>query len=64
LANYLGLEEKEILSQLPPDPQHYEPWENPPEDLQGWAGYIRNNQEIQKLVDLVKNIKHPNGPSG
>jgi hypothetical protein len=27
-----------------------------PEDLRGWAKYIKNDDDIQKIVDLVKKI--------
>ncbi len=56
LATRLGVDEETVLSHLPPD---HEPWEflqAPTEDRQGWAGYIRTNEDIRKIVDLVKNI--------
>jgi hypothetical protein len=56
LSEYLGVDESTILSHLPPNPQRYEYYPNAPEDLRGWTGYIRNNGDIQKIVDLVKNI--------
>jgi DNA-directed RNA polymerase subunit F len=62
LSECLGLDENVILKQLPPDPQRYEPWANAPEDLQGWAGYIRNDEDIQKIVDLVKKIEPQDSP--
>lgn len=54
LSEILGVDENTILSHLPPDPQRYEYFPNAPEDLRGWAGYIRNSNDMLKLVDLVK----------
>jgi len=62
LSDCLGVDENTILSHLPPNPQRYEYYPNAPEDLRGWAGYIRNNGDIQKIVDLVKNIERQSPP--
>jgi hypothetical protein len=63
LSECLGVDENTILSHLPPGPERYEYYANAPEDLRGWAGYIRNSEDIQKIVDLVKNIGHHNPPA-
>jgi hypothetical protein len=62
LAKCLGVDEGAVLSHLPPNPEPYEYYANAPEDLRGWAGYIRTNEDIQKIVDLVKNIERRNSP--
>ena len=62
LSECLGVDENTILSHLPPNPQRYEYFANAPEDLRGWAGYIRNNEDIQKIVDLVKKIEPRDSP--
>jgi hypothetical protein len=62
LSECLGVSEKTILSHMPPDPQPCELSQAPPEDRRGWAGYIRNNEDIQKIVDLVKNIERQRPP--
>jgi hypothetical protein len=59
LAACLGIDEDTVLSHLPPGHERYE-WQNAPEDLRGWAGHLRNNEDIQKIVDLVKNIERQN----
>ena len=61
LAKCLGVDEDTVLSHLPPDRERYE-WKDAPEDLRGWAGYIRDDKDIQKIVDLVKNIERQNSP--
>jgi hypothetical protein len=58
LAECLGVDEKTMLSHLPPDLEPCELLQAPPEDRHGWAGYIRDDRDIQKIVDLVKNIEH------
>jgi hypothetical protein len=63
LAKCLGVGEDTVLSHLPPDRERYEAWQGAPEDLRGWAGYIRNNEDIQKIVDLVKNIERQDSPA-
>jgi len=62
LAACLGVDEDTVLSHLPPDRERYDAYQDAPEDLRGWAGYIRNNEDIQKIVDLVKNIERQNSP--
>lgn len=62
LAKCLGVDEDTVLGHLPPDRERHDACQDAPEDLQGWAGYIRNNEDIQKIVDLVKNIERQNPP--
>jgi hypothetical protein len=62
LSECLGIDENTILSHLPPDRERYDAWQGAPEDLRGWAGYIRNNEDIQRIVDLVKNIERQGPP--
>jgi hypothetical protein len=62
LAKCLGVDEETVLSHLPPDHERYDAYQGAPEDLRGWSGYIRNNEDIQKIVDLVKNIERQNSP--
>jgi len=61
LAACLGVDENAVLSQLPPNPEPYE-YQNCPEDQRGWQGYIRNSQDLQKIVDLVKKTERQNSP--
>lgn len=61
LAKCLGVDENTVLSHLPPDRERYDAWQGAPEDLRGWAGFIRNGEDIQKIVDFVKNIERQNG---
>ena len=58
LSECLGVDENTILSHLPPDPERYGYTLHAAEDLWGWAGYFRNNEDVQKIADLVKNIEH------
>ena len=61
LAACLGVDENTILCHLPPNPERYEFYTTAPEDLRGWAGYLRKNQDIgKKIVDVVKNIERQN----
>jgi len=60
LAKRLGVDEGTVLNHLPPDRERYDAYQGAPEDLRGWAGYIRNEADIQKIADLVKNIRGQN----
>ena len=54
LADFTGLDEGQIKEYLPPHPEHYEPWNDPQHDYRGWTGYIRDEDDIQKIVALTK----------
>jgi hypothetical protein len=56
LSECLGVDERVILSHLPPNPQRYEYYPDAPEDLRGWSGYIKSSEDVRKLVDLAKGI--------
>ena len=62
LSECLGVDENTIRATCLPNRERYDAWQGAPEDLRGWAGYIRNNEDIQKIVDLVKNIERQNPP--
>ncbi len=54
LADLTGLEEAQIREHLPPKPEPYEPYTDAQHDYRGWAGYIKSDDDIQKIVALLK----------
>jgi hypothetical protein len=54
LSEYLGVDQETIQRYLPPDPEPFQHYENAPAALRGWAGYIKNDEDIDKLVELMK----------
>jgi hypothetical protein len=54
LSELLGIDEETILSHFPANPERYNYVSNAPDDLRGWAGYIKDNSDIEKIVDLIK----------
>lgn len=54
LAEFTGLDEEHVKQDLPPNPEPYEPWTDPQHDYRGCAGYIKNEDDIQKIVALLK----------
>ena len=55
LAEYLGVDQKEVLDHLPPNPEPYQQYADDAQgEYKGWAGYIKGEADIQKIADLVK----------
>jgi len=54
------VDEDEIVAHLPPNGERWDPWSSDSPEDKGWAGYIRNNEDIQKIVDFVKDMKPQN----
>jgi hypothetical protein len=54
LAQILGVDENAIKAQLPPTSEHWQYGPSAPLDMQGCAGYIKTGNDIQKIVDLLK----------
>jgi hypothetical protein len=52
LADYVQKTADVILKHLPSNPEDYAYYSTAPDDLKGWAGYIRSSQYIQNLVGL------------
>jgi len=52
LADYVHTSPEVILKHLPNNPEDYAMFPAAPDDLRGWAGYIRNAQEIHNIVGL------------
>jgi hypothetical protein len=52
LADYLHKSVEDILKHLPSNPEEYIYYPSAPADLKGWAGYIRNSEDIQRIDRL------------
>lgn len=54
LADLLGKDEEAVKAQLPPIPEHWQYGPSAPLDMQGCAGYIKTEKDIQKIAELLK----------
>lgn len=52
LAEYADTTTDVVLKHLPSDPEEYAYFPTAPDDLKGWAGYIRSHEEIKRMADL------------
>ncbi|HEV2245045.1 MAG TPA: DUF91 domain-containing protein [Terriglobia bacterium] len=52
LAEYADTTTDVILKHLPSNPEDYAYYPTAPDDLRGWAGYVRSHEEIQRIADL------------
>jgi hypothetical protein len=53
LSDFIHVDEDTIVAILPPNPEPYEPWRSGGE-FKGWAGYIKSEDDIRKILDLLK----------
>jgi hypothetical protein len=53
LAECLGVDEPAILSHLPSNPEPYQYYPGAPDDLKGWAGFIKTEEDIRKIGELM-----------
>lgn len=54
LADIIGLDEGQIKEHLPSNSEPFEPYADAQHDYKGWTGYIKSEDDIQKIVDLLK----------
>jgi hypothetical protein len=54
LADLIGLDEGQIKEHLPSNPEPFEPYVDAQHDYKGWTGYIKSEDDIQKIVGLLK----------
>ncbi len=54
LANFVGVDEETINQHLPSSREEYEYYSNAPEDLRGWTGYFKNEQEISAFTNVLQ----------
>ncbi len=52
LADYLRTPADVILNHLPSNPEEYVYYPSAPEDLRGWAGFIRNAEDVHRIATL------------
>lgn len=52
LAEFAHTTPDVILEHLPSDPEEYAYYPTAPDYHRGWAGYIRNHEEVQRIADL------------
>ncbi len=52
LSDFIHVDEQTVKAQLPPNPESYEL--DASGEYTGWAGYIKSENDIQKIVDLLK----------
>ena len=52
LAEFTGMDETKIEQNLPSNRKRYEYYANAPDDLKGWAAYIKNEGEIKAFGSL------------
>jgi len=57
LSEALGVDENTLLANLPPNAAAYQYYSNAPDDLKGWTGFIRNDEDIARLQNLLKSAK-------
>jgi hypothetical protein len=57
LSDLIHVDEDEIVAHLPPNRERWEPYSDDNPEYKGWTGFIRNNEDIQRIVDLLKNIE-------
>ena len=60
LSDLIHVDEDEIVAHLPPNPERWEAYSGDNPELKGWTGFIKNDEDIQKIVDLVKKIGDQN----
>jgi hypothetical protein len=52
LASYVHKSADTVLEHLPPNPEEYVYYPTAPDDLKGWAGYIKTSEDITRMASL------------
>jgi Endonuclease NucS len=54
LAELIDVAEDQVVAHLPPNAQSWEFYASAPLEYKGWAGYIKNEDDVQKFAGLLK----------